>query len=566
MRKRSKSMRKRTTRLLTSAAALTLALSSFAGTSVVFAEETGVPAFEDIVFPDAMPVNPTLAEDGYYDYDDMSVHYDLVFETYNYGYPLPEDDPIKAWLEEKYNVTLTLDVVAMSDQEIAISTAFASQTTPDLLTIPTKEMAFTLGEQGLLVDASDMYPYMPQTAKFVTNTLIKYSTMEDGTMPFVTKYAIQDNDIWNLAIRKDWLETFGMDMPTTRQELIEYAKACAFNDPDGNGVDDTWFMLGAGNGTRLEMFEGFAPGFGNPNYSVGEDGKLEAPMLNGTRKAFLEFMNELYDLGVFPVDWYSIEWENSKSYTLNDKIGMVRYPAKNLYEEYMQFHNGDMSVVSNWEFLPAMPFEGGKGGAGGNAGNLFAIPKANVEGNQGKLMRICHILDAMCYGGEAYFATVQGGGAEVFEAIGYDDDIRMYTEDGRSYCKLSQTHPGYNGTYGTDNLALVPWQNFGYTLKWQDELASSEDEEEYAATINDSNAALAEMDRWENTALFYTLPTDVDPNMEEYVTAQEYQFITGGRSFDEWDTFVDEWLNMGGLAYVKAAAEQLGCELPEGIE
>ena len=178
-----------------------------------------------------------------------------------------------------------------------------------------------------------MYPYMPQTQKFVTKTLLQYSTMEDGTIPFVTKYAIQDGDIWNLAIRQDWLDNLGMEMPTTEEELLEYAKACTFNDPDGNGQDDTYFMLGAGGGSGLGMLDGFGTAYGNPNYTVGEDGKLSAPMLNGTRKQTLEFINKLCSEGVLPVDWYSIEWEQAKSYTLNDKIGMVRYPASNLYQE-----------------------------------------------------------------------------------------------------------------------------------------------------------------------------------------------------------------------------------------
>ena len=167
-----------------------------------------VPAFEEIEFPDAMPANPTLAEEDYYDYDDMSVHYDITMETYNYGYPLPEDDPIKAWLEEKYNVTLNLEVVAQADQETVLSTEFASGEVPDVVTLPSKEYGFTLGEQGILVDAKELYPYMPQTCKFVTKDLVKYSTMEDGTMPFTTKYAVQDGDIWNLAIRQDWLDKF----------------------------------------------------------------------------------------------------------------------------------------------------------------------------------------------------------------------------------------------------------------------------------------------------------------------------------------------------------------------
>lgn len=153
------------------------------------------------------------------------------------------------------NVTLSFETVASADQETFLSTAFAGGDVPDLITLSSKEMGFTLGGQGLLVDAKDMYPYMPQTQKFVTKTLLQYSTMEDGTIPFVTKYAIQDGDIWNLAIRQDWLDNLGMEMPTTEEELLEYAKACTFNDPDGNGQDDTYFMLGAGGGSGLGMLD-----------------------------------------------------------------------------------------------------------------------------------------------------------------------------------------------------------------------------------------------------------------------------------------------------------------------
>lgn len=74
------------------------------------------------------------------------------------------------------------------------------------------------------------------------------------------------------------------------------------------------------------------------------------------------------------------------------------------------------------------------------------------------------------------------------------------------------------------------------------------------------------MDRWENTGLLYTLPAEIQPNLNEFVSAQEYKFATGERSFDEWDTYVNEWLDQGGRENIKTVAEQLGCELPDGIE
>ena len=70
--------RNKVKRILSTATAMALTTTTLAGGMTVAASEgTSVPAFEDIEFPDAMPASPTQAEDGYYDYDDMSVHYDL---------------------------------------------------------------------------------------------------------------------------------------------------------------------------------------------------------------------------------------------------------------------------------------------------------------------------------------------------------------------------------------------------------------------------------------------------------------------------------------------------------
>lgn len=527
------------------------------------ATDDSVPAFEDIEFPEKMPANPTLAEEDYYSYDDMSVHYEINMETYNYGYPLPEEDPIKKWLEEKYNVTLNLEVVNSNDQETVLSTEFASGEVPDVVTLPNKEYGFTLGEQGILLDAKEMYPYMPQTCKFVTKDLLQYSTMEDGTIPFTTKYAVQDGDIWNLAIRQDWLDALGMDIPKTKDELVEFAKACTFDDPDGNGKDDTYFMVAAGSGASMGMLEGFLPGFGDPEIAA-VDGKLEVPMLNGATKGWVELLNELYEAKVFPADWYSLDWEASKAYSLNDKVGMVRYPAKNLYEEYCAFQGQDYSKVKNWTYLSQMPIENGKGAAGGNQGTLLAIPKDNVKDDPGKLKRICHILDAMCYGGEAYFETVQGGGLDVYKEDGYSADVREYTEDGLSICYVDPSHPGFT-KYGSDNLALAPWQNFGYSLKWQIEYSEDEAKKDYVSAINDNNVELAKMDRWPNSALLFTKPAEITSTLNEFAQAQLFKFVTGERSMDEWEDYVQEWLQQGGKETVESAAEQLGVPVPDGI-
>ena len=43
-----------------------------------------------------------------------------------------------------------------------------------------------------------------------------------------------------LWIRTDWLDNLGLKAPTTMDELLEVARAFRYDDPDGNGQDDTW--------------------------------------------------------------------------------------------------------------------------------------------------------------------------------------------------------------------------------------------------------------------------------------------------------------------------------------
>ena len=57
-----------------------------------------------------------------------------------------------------------------------------------------------------------------------------------------------------IFIRKDWLENVGMEMPTTWEDLYNVAHAFTYDDPDGNGVKDTYGLTGDGMGTLRYFF------------------------------------------------------------------------------------------------------------------------------------------------------------------------------------------------------------------------------------------------------------------------------------------------------------------------
>lgn len=544
-----------------------------------------VPAFEDIVFPDSLPKVPQMADNSLYAYDDMTEKYTVEFLTHHYGQPaLPKDqDVVLQWLQSKFNLDITLTAVNQADLDTVLSTRYSGADEPDVMYTPNRDMAFQLSDQGLLWDAKLIYPYMPQRTTLVTKNMITWSTNKaNGEIPFVTTYGIQDGT-WGFCIRKDWMEKFGITKePTTKAELLAYAKACVENDPDGNGQADTYFMAGAGEGRAFGMLDGFASLFGNPASHV-EDGKLAHPYFDGDRKEFLSFLKELNDAGYLIPDWYTIAWEPNKANTMNDKLGMVWYPAGTLIAEYVEAkkspenNNKPMEALSKWHVWKDSPIEGGKYGAAGNPGYNWAFSKRKVE-SEGEMMRIAHMMDTMLIGGENFFQSIQGSTDEVYIAAGIEVKNPRKTEylpDGTFYLSNEYlvddegnqiTYPyGINDGFGPVGI----WQHFGLGTGWQISDPNKTDpfEAQFAKEANEYNQIIANgYERWPNDGLLVSLSgaaAEAQATNLDWVYAQEYAFVSGGRSLDEYDAFCQEWLDKGGKAIIAQIAECLGVPVPD---
>lgn len=542
-------------------------------------EETAAELrYEDIEFPDFLPSAIVMAQDGLYDYDDLTERYAIEIMLTNYGeQPFPaEQDPINQWLSNQFNMDLSLTAPAGADYITTLSARFAANDVPDLLMLPTanRNEAFTFSDQGLLVDARNVYPYLKHSNLYTTKNMVAWSTNPNNNeIPFVTKYAIQDG-VWGLAIRADWLKALDMDYPTTREELMAYAMACTFNDPDGNGQNDTYFMTANGNGTAWGMLGAFESMFGNPS-AYADNGQLSHPYFNNVRKEYLTLLKDFYDAGVLAPDWFTLEWEQGRALVGNDKVGMVWWPVGALYQQYAgEDHKGDMDALNVWDYWVEAPIEGGKYGSNGNPGFLWCFPAAkydagNGELNTAKIKRVAHMMDTMTIGNINYFQTVQGSIDEVFEAAGMTIEkprIMEYTENGTFFVNNPGTAP-----YTTDSgrRSYEIWQQFGLCVSYQVDYADPDDE--YVAKMAERTAKFYQtvhMDypRWENTGLLVTLSgeaAEAQATNTDWIVAQEYAFVTGSRDLNDYDAFAREWLNKGGKAIVTQTAEQLGVPVPD---
>lgn len=534
-----------------------------------------IPKFEDIQFPDSLPAEIPMADDSLYAYDDLTTKYDMEILTENYGTATwtADKDPICMWLNKKFNVNITFTTVPGADKETTINTRFAASDYPDILTLASRDQAFTFSDQSLLVDAKKIYPYMPQTQKFVTKNMIKWSTNKsNGEIPFITKYAIQDG-VWSFGIRKDWLTKFGMDIPKTEDQLLAFAKACVQKDPDGNGKADTYFMAGAGGGKNFGMLGGFQTAYGNPAAHV-ENGQLAHPYFDGVEKKYLQLLNKFYAAKLFTPDWYTIDWETNKPNTFNGKVGMVWYPVSTLMGEVSQAlsdQKNNTAGYANWESVTTYPIEGGKYNAAGNPGYLTAFSASKFT-DEGKLKRAAHMIDTMVMGGSSFTQTIQGSTSETFKAanmpIDQDRDIK-YTDDHKAFY-ITATNATAKPWADTNTImALAPWQVFGLAVNYQitDPNASDPWLAAYAKATNEAATAVNGFDRWPNDGLLVTLTGDAataNASNIDWINAQEYAFVTGTQSFDDWDKFTTDWLsNHGGKEIIKQSADSLGVPVPD---
>ncbi|MFC4598323.1 extracellular solute-binding protein [Cohnella hongkongensis] len=124
-----------------------------------------------------------------------------------------------------------------------------------------------------------------------------------------------------IIIRQDWLERLGLKKPATIDELYETMRAFTYEDPDGNGLDDT---IGAADRNDLifGVFKTLGSYFGTPNgWAVRGKAlvpEFEAPEYMDT----MNFMRRLYEEGLINSDFAVTSKEVQRNLFIRGEAGM----------------------------------------------------------------------------------------------------------------------------------------------------------------------------------------------------------------------------------------------------
>lgn len=497
---------------------------------------------------------------------------------YMYG-PI-ENDVITPLIEEKlleYGYDVELEHVYLENTQYLelLNLRLASDDAPDIFYIIDMDAYVQYCEQGLIAtwDEEFFREHAPNVSAFIDagepdgmNAAFSEEYWQkaryEGKMACVPLYQDNSGALINMVYNKQWLDKLNAEVPETLDEFVELMYRFTNEDPDGNGVDDTY---GFSTSVMNVIFGAYGayPGFLHMNgedylhwYDV--DGKLVgSDVMDGNEEA-LKLLKKLYDDGVIDPEFLTGEntggyWALSHSF-MNGRIGVTHtgrhthyQPA--LYDEEGNQLSADGACLAEFKAIQGEDAEVVVGpwleGPNGDVGGFLRSPinitsggiyNASLNDDPEKLAAIFEILDLFSTDDELTMLALRGVEGEhyTYAEEGYilqnidvvPDNASMNALGIMAYGGLYGKSMAYNYTYATVN-------NNSPSQKYQIELKSQY--KNLANTVGYSSKVWA------------ALPSAGDYRGELMTYRDEtwLGMIQGTIDLD-WDAFVEEWYKRGG--------------------
>ncbi len=505
-------------------------------TPAVAPTETDEPVAQEVVSEPEEPTAVEVTEEGQTGQCDKvyDVHY---MQLSPWGRdPVPEnieDNPWKKYILDNFCIDLKIELGPADSPMTKANAMIASGLMPDMFqtyaTVADTNVQLWI-KSGVLVPLDD---YLDKYPKF-QNVLYdpdgwKYLQYQGKTYAVATA---SDENFETLWIRQDWLDNLGLDMPTTIEELEVVAHAFTFDDPDGDGVDNTYaFTAGAREmttsfGQLFSLFAPFGAYPGNNHIRIEGDEVIFDAFSNEARNA-LEWWNKMIKAGVVDPDWVTNSFEQFNESIVQGRAGIVT----NQFQLTAMYEGGsgvlgkailDYNPDARWVQVPAIegPFGKYADWEETPVANAFYLTQA-ADSEPGKLDAIVRFLsEAMDEHNETY------------RFMGFGPEGWHYTKD-----------PATNEIIAID---YDNWQN--WELLYMNWRKGNEEWWKVAIMGLDEDSFYL----WDNYQLAATQPQiphvtplvishDYWPDLQTYIQEMHLKFAVGEQPLTDqtWSTFVE---------------------------
>ena len=429
-----------------------------------------------------------------------------------------------------------------SDQDVRIQAAGAANELPDIFMVR-RPVLVNLVEQGLVAQVDDCFAKMPvRTALIYDENAIAHATVEGNVYGFASPGAIVRNE--GLLVRKDWLDKLGLSVPTTLDEFMEVARAFTFEDPDGNGRDDTY-----GYGAFVETDATLKGYPGSRLWPImgafGVEGlwsfDSETAGLSIYKPEFYDFMVTLKgmcDEGIIDPNWLSYKKDDFRAAWKQGRFGMM-YEQNAAYAATANYAPFDANFPDGeWIVIDAIEGPDGKASIGAYDMNYRIYAVSQKAADEGKLDKICELLEWMS-SDEGYYLLGWGQ-----EGVNY-----VFDEDGIPVAG----DLGDNAFTGSKGQVVTQLRNMVF-YNGDVELASRYPTyvTEVSGKTMSALTTLREMQakKWTNAIGSGTMPTP-NADVQRYYDQSLAEFLTGAKELtqENWQAFIDQFNAIGGAAW-----------------
>ena len=489
----------------------------------------------------------------------------ITWTTY-YTAPPSEDAVIIKKIEDTFNVDIDMLPIDDANFNEVLNTYIMGNNVPDVIRLKDPGQFMGYVDQGVLgeIDMDTLRRLAPDICAAIDSyqdgSYWSYGSV-DGKQYGIP--AIASGNLFHLPVvyNQTWLEKLGAEIPTTLDEFHDLMVRFTKEDPDGDGVDNTYGLSSDGLRVLWGAY-GVNPGAcdGRTDHSYFQliDGQVEYAAATNQYKEALKVANEWYKEGIIDPEFITGEntggyWAISNSLN-NHRIGMT--VRGNYYHWVMpgayQVYNADGELVDvdpgncAKEFLAVNPDEKlvmaqpvtGPYGAGVKSWNMLAqfyCFSEDATSNPDKWDRICAIMEYM----DRQYST------DLEKYTAWYNDI--YGEEGHYWYWQD---PELHTAALTRDVFYVEYPEFASVdeygpNQWGPSLPVLKDtrQTQYARSLHYEELGITNL-------VQFSLPlmAEYQTNLTNLKDTWMIDFITGAKNVDtDWDAYIAE-MNASGLA------------------
>lgn len=451
-----------------------------------------------------------------------------------HGVALPEKEKnfVEQGIREAIGVDVTMNIVgAGADYATALNARISGGDVPDLFIAPSDETLKQYVQNGIVLSLNDYLDQLQPLVDWGGGEEALRPNYINGGMYRVPRKAKGSYSM--PVVRKDWLDKVGAEIPTTMEEALEVAKKFTFEDPDGNGAQDTYGFSGNG----LWAFNLILNSYGGSVYNnlvLDENGELTSTLLAPNMEAGLEMCKRFVDAGVVDPDIVANSGDALRDKMAQCKVGMAVTEWASVYKQALMEQL--LAVDPDAEWVWYAPLDSG-------TGDRACFDTINAVGSKGEWC----VSAAVAESPEKLEAVIK--------LLNY-----ITSEEGEKLVSYGVEGRHYNVENG--EIVKTDLMSTECDFLWVYQMAYRDDGVYLAVKFPEAAESIVFSENTERMTAYENAVIAPEgfhaEDMNKYITENMIAFIFGTRPISEYSQFLEELNTSFGFEdYMKSAEEQL---------